>query len=233
MTGNAGAGASDKDGECFSWLVVVNPLSSMICLFQEVQKRLNWFLENGVTTFRFTTQTLAMAYDDLVSGKEGFRVAIGNFMNAFFLYAVERRQQLLDEPITMPENPTVAQRGWAAFCAGAAEYLAARYGLHCPAWVHDPAYCLPEPWSVIPIATQAMREDFQQTTPEPFRRRNVWCGDRVFTNPHPSSREPGSWEDRQRRRKEFLAALPPEEREAYLQSHRAKMARKPHIQIVP
>jgi len=32
--------------------------------------------ENAMTTFRFTTQTLAMAYDELASGKEGFRVAV-------------------------------------------------------------------------------------------------------------------------------------------------------------
>lgn len=62
--------------------------------------------EHAMTTFRFTTQTLAMAYDELASGKEGFRVAVGNFMNAFFLYNVESRQRLLDDPIRMQENPT-------------------------------------------------------------------------------------------------------------------------------
>jgi hypothetical protein len=173
-----------------------------------------------------------MAYDELASGKEGFRVAVGNFMNAFFLYYVESRQSLINDPIQMPENPTENQRGWAAFCAGAAEYLASRYDLQCPVWAHDSAYCMPEPWYTIPNANQAMREDFQETAPEPFRRRNVFCSDNVFSNAHPSSREPGNLADLRRRRMEVLDALPPAEREAYLESHNAKMSGKPRIHIV-
>src|SRR5579863_1212142 len=114
-------------------------------------------------TFQFELQTLAMAYDELASGKEGFRVAMGNFMNAFFLYAVRSRQRLINDPIQMPENPTEDQQGWAAFCAGAAEYLAERYGLECPAWARDPRYVMPAPWYSIPNANQATREHFQET----------------------------------------------------------------------
>ncbi|SRR6266487_46892 len=188
--------------------------------------------EDAMMTFRFQTQTLAMAYDELASGKEGFRVAVGNFMNAFFLYHVDSRQSLINDPIQIPENPTEEQRGWAAFCAGAAEYLASRYDLQCPAWAHDPAYSMPKPWYIVPNATQAMREDFQETVPEPFRRRNVFCSDHVFSNTHPSSREPGNFADLQRRRIEILDALPQAEREAYLAAHNAKMSGKPRIHIV-
>jgi hypothetical protein len=183
-------------------------------------------------TFHFKTSTLAQAYEELAWGKEGFRVAVGNFVNAFFVYALTSRQELLDPPIQLLENPTVEQRGWAAFCAGAAEYLADRYDLQCPAWALDPIYTMPQPWYLVPNATEGMREDFQKTTPEAFRRRNVFCSERVFTNAHPSSREPGNLEDRRRRRREILATLPPEEREAYLAAHQAKMLGKPRIQIV-
>jgi len=179
-----------------------------------------------------TIQTLSMAYRDLATGREGFRVAVGNFMNAFFLYAVDIRQELLDTPIEMPEKPTEEQRGWAVFCAAAAEYLAERYNLPCPAWAYDPAYRMQEPWYVIANATPAMRKHVQQTVPDAFRRRNVFCSDHVFSNAHPSSREPGNLEDLKRRRTEILATMPQAEREAYLATRAAKMAGKPRIHIV-
>jgi hypothetical protein len=92
---------------------------------------------------------------------------------------------------------------------------------------------MPKPWYVVPNANQAMREDIQETVPEPFRRRNVFCSDRVFSNAHPSSREPGNFADLQRRRMEILDALPQAEREAYLAVHNAKMSGRPRIHIVP
>ena len=189
--------------------------------------------DNVLMTFEFKTQTLAMAYEELASGKEGFRVAVGNFMNAFFLFDVGGRQHLIDDPIRLPENPTQEQRGWAAFCAGAAEYLASRYDLLCPAWAHDPRYSMAEPWYIVPNASQAMRQDFRETAPEPFRRRNVFCSDHVFSNAHPSSRESGNLADLKRRRTEIRDALPAAEREAYLAAHNAKMSGKPRIHIVP
>jgi hypothetical protein len=204
---------------------------SMVCLEEGILMQ----SENSKDTmmsFHLKTQTLAMAYDELASGKEDFRAAIGNFMNAFFLYQIDARQELLDPPIEKPENPTQDQCGWAAFCAGAAEYLAERYDLQYPDWAQNLTYCMPEPWFIVPDANQAMREDFQETAPEPFRRRNVFCSDRVFSNAHPSSREPGNLADLQRLRMEILAALPQEEQEDYLTAHRAKMAAKPRIHIV-
>jgi hypothetical protein len=173
------------------------------------------------------TQTLARAYGELVTG-ERFRIAVGNFMNAFFLYYVDERQQLLDDPIRMPEHSTPEQRGWAAFCAGAAEYLSERYDLECPTWAREAVYRMPEPWYIVPDANASMREHFQETTPRPWRERNVFCGDRIFTNQHPSSREPGSYTELLQRRAQRLADMSPEEREAYGK----QMSGKPRVTII-
>ena len=92
---------------------------------------------------------------------------------------------------------------------------------------------MPEPWYSIPNANPAMRKHFLKTAPEPFRRRNVFCSDHVFSNAHPSSREPGNLAALRRRREEILDALPQAEREAYLEAHNAKMSGKPRIHIIP
>jgi hypothetical protein len=71
---------------------------------------------------------------------------------------------------------------------------------------------MPEPWYINPNATRAMRDDFQKTAPEAFRKRNVFCSNRVFSNPHLSSREPGDFHDLRRKRLEMLTAMEPAER---------------------
>jgi hypothetical protein len=152
-------------------------------------------------------------------------------MNAFFVYALAERQDLLDDPIQVPNNPTQEQRGWAAFCAGAAEYLAERYDLQCPVWALDPAYKMLEPWYINSNANQAMRADWRETAPKQFRERNVFCSDRVFSNPHPSSREPGDFHDLQHRRMEMLAMMPPAEREAYIADYNSYMPKALRIAL--
>jgi hypothetical protein len=182
------------------------------------------------TMMRTDIQTLAVAYQGLCEG-EGFRVAIGNFMNAFFVYHVRGRQDLLDDAIQVPENPSEEQRQWAAFCAGAAEYLAKKYRLRCPEWALDPAYTLPDPWYVVGYDNPNIRASFQESTPKQFQARNVFCGDRVFTNAHPSSKEPGNWKEMRRKRMQMLAKMAPEQRAAYIEQFNASKPKWLHLPV--
>jgi hypothetical protein len=127
-------------------------------------------------------QTMAMTYQAICQGESPW-IALGNFMNEWYDYAKERRAQLITDPLTLPEEPGIDALRWAAFCAASVEWLCRRYGVPCPSWVYNPAYSLPEPWFDSPGAHKPrVRERLLQQTPEPFARRNVYCGNRIFAN---------------------------------------------------
>ena len=86
-------------------------------------------------------------------------------------------------PISLPDPLSGELFRWAVFCAASVEYLCERYGVPCPSWVYNPAYCLSEPWFDAPMAHKPqVRERLVQQTPEPFTNRNIYCGNRMFAN---------------------------------------------------
>jgi len=127
-------------------------------------------------------QTIALTFQEICQGEEPW-VALGNFMNDWFDYAKDRQAELVAEPIALPTSPDNQLVRWAAFCAASVEYLCERYGIPCPSWVQHPVYHLPEPWfdALSPQKPQ-VRERLLHQTPEPFVKRNIYCGDRVFAN---------------------------------------------------
>lgn len=126
--------------------------------------------------------TMAIAYQQIVKGERPW-TALGDFMNYWFGYATEQREALVKETITEPEQATPEQHQWAAFCAAAVEYLCLKYALTCPAWVENPTYLLADPWfKGLGAHKPHVQARLRLETPEPFTRRNIFCGDRIFAN---------------------------------------------------
>ncbi|MBV9020390.1 MAG: hypothetical protein JOZ71_06710 [Ktedonobacteraceae bacterium] len=127
-------------------------------------------------------QTMALTYQEICQGEQPW-VALGNFMNDWFCYKKDRRTELVATPLSLPETLSDETFRWAVFCAASVEYLCERYEVPCPSWVHNPAYHLPEPWFDSPMAHKPeVREWLIETTPEPFTKCNIYCGNRMFAN---------------------------------------------------
>jgi hypothetical protein len=127
-------------------------------------------------------QTMAQTFQEICQGETPW-VALGNFMNDWFDYAKDQRTQLVATPIFLPPSSNTDILRWATFCAASVEWLCDRYSITCPEWVENPAYVLSDPWFDSPGAHKPqVRERLIRQTPEPFTRRNIYCGNRMFNN---------------------------------------------------
>lgn len=128
-------------------------------------------------------QTIEVSFKEICEGQDPW-LPLGNFMNDFFGNFTDRRFELVKDPIQEPADATPHMHRWAVFCAASVEYLCHKYNIPCPDWVHDPVYTLSDPWFHSPAAAYKphVRERLMQETPEPFTRRNIYCGNRMFLN---------------------------------------------------
>ena len=133
-----------------------------------------------MTTYH--VQTIAQAYQEICQGEQPW-VALGNFLNEWFDYSKHRRVELIVDALSLPEKPTLDELRWAAYCAATVEWLCQCYEVACPAWALDSIYMLSAPWFDSPGAYKPLvRERLIEQTPEPFSRRNIYCGNRMFAN---------------------------------------------------
>lgn len=104
--------------------------------------------------------------------------ALGRFIHDWWCYAVDRRQDL----INIPPAPTTTAEGkrWAAFLAATVEELCSRTSFPCPTWIYKQDYKLEYPWFHSPQLSQ--RDWLLSTSPEPFKRRNIFVGGSVLDN---------------------------------------------------
>jgi len=124
-------------------------------------------------------QTMRIAFQQICAGERDW-TALGNFMNYWYSYAKERREALIADPLPPYDEQSLYQHRWAVFCAASVEWFCHKYQVPCPEWVHDPKYTLSEPWFF--YAHEPVKSRLLQTTPNEFRRRNVYCGDDVYAN---------------------------------------------------
>jgi hypothetical protein len=133
-------------------------------------------------TIEEVLQTIEISYREICEGEDPW-IPLGNFMNDFFGNYPDRREELVKDSIQEPVDSTPDMHRWAVFLAATVEYLCQRYDIPCPAWVHSSAYQLSEPWYYsIGAHKPHVRERLERETPEPFTRRNIFCGNRMFVN---------------------------------------------------
>jgi hypothetical protein len=129
-----------------------------------------------------TIQTMARAYQQICAGEDPW-TALGNFTNAWYDYALDSRASLVIEQLVVPEDGMEYIRRWGAFCAASVEFLCDRYNVPCPTWVHNPRFILATPWwHTRHEHNGSFRERLMRDTPEPFARRNIFCGNRLYQN---------------------------------------------------
>ena len=113
--------------------------------------------------------TIAETFEQICDNQTPW-VAIGNFLNDWWFFAVEHRREMIDIPIAPATRPETQR--WAAFCAAMVEWLCWRDGLPFPAWTDQECYILPEPWFL--YEKWSRRSWLLATTPAPFKMRNIF-----------------------------------------------------------
>jgi len=143
---------------------------------------------------RVPLQTFKCSFEEICAGEAPW-IPLGKFMHQFFGCFSHLRLELTKESIEIPDNHSLEQFQWAVFCAASVEYLCQKYNISCPEWALNPRYSLEEPWYyALGADLPRVQEKLRQTTPEPFAKRNIFCGNRVFNNKY-------EYEGRQGRRK--------------------------------
>lgn len=125
----------------------------------------------------YPIHSIADAATHIYQGEDPW-FALGCFLHDWWCDAIDYRQELIAEP-----PATIATREgkrWAAFCAAVVEELCSRTGFPCPTWTEQSDYFLKQPWFYYSDVYQ--RDWLVLTTPEPFKRRNIFIGGNVLDN---------------------------------------------------
>lgn len=130
-----------------------------------------------MATYHWHRYSIAESFDRIVQGENPW-VALGDFLDDWRRSNPEDRFELVVQPLSKVSTPE--ELCWAALFAASVEQLCFQDNLPSPAWTATPCYYLPEPW-YLGIRTENLRRYHRETTPEIFKRHNVFGGDRLLS----------------------------------------------------
>ncbi len=130
-----------------------------------------------MTTSSYRWHSVAEVFEGICNNQTPW-VAIGNFLNDWWFFAVEHRRELIETPILQATTPETQR--WAAFCAAMVEWLCWQEGLPFPGWTGQKCYILTDPWFLYERVSK--RAWLLASTPAPFKMRNIYGGDRMFNH---------------------------------------------------
>lgn len=129
------------------------------------------------SSYEWQRQTMAETFARIQRDPGHPWLAIGDFLDDWRFTAVADRAVLVAEPIAAAgDDPELAR--WAAFCAATVERLCWQDELPFPGWTTRWEYWLPEPWFLYP--GDLLRAWQLDTTPAPFKMRNIFGGDQML-----------------------------------------------------
>jgi hypothetical protein len=144
-------------------------------------------------------QTIKRAYQDMRDGGDPW-VAIGDFSHDWYGNYPEsdQRAALVAESIELPQEEIspeqfLSLRQWAAFCAASVEYLCEQAGMVTPEWTNDAQYILSEQeaFYTSPLAYKPrVRERLEREAPPAFKRRRIYCSERIYANKYETAPVP-------------------------------------------
>jgi hypothetical protein len=127
--------------------------------------------------FPYPVHPIADAAKQIYQGEDPW-FALGCFLHDWWCHTDNERMEFIAEPL--PPASTPEEKKWEAFWAAIVEELCVRASLVSPAWTNQQNYVLTNPWFYYPQPSQ--REWLLSTTPEPFKRRNIFVGGNVLDN---------------------------------------------------
>jgi hypothetical protein len=132
-----------------------------------------------------TLQTIAVTFQQIINDPSTTAwVPLGNFMNQWFGGLKTSRWELVEQPLPTHDPTNQYEQRWATFCAASTLYLCEKHDVSCPEWANKAIYTLEEPWFF-----HLDYQSLQETTPDVFSSRNIYCGNDIYANKYEFAEE--------------------------------------------